>query len=217
MTGLELRSGDIAAISADPVVPAQRTASPTAPHDPARRDPGREESRAVALWPPERDAAARLARARDTLSRTDGADERWRVMAHRHVDVAEAAARDCLARPAPTGAGVAERAAAERGRAALARMLDPDPATRAAGTLDVTCTWPAQHLRVLQDYAEHERGHRRPDHTGDAVADARAAVDAIPVHGDDADTDGFRSGHLDDLVDDDGSSLTAAAWDGQGR
>lgn len=136
----------------------------------------------VAAWPAEREAAVRLARARHLHARIDPADARWRAIADRQLDVAEARARDLLDRPGRRGGGPDEMAASARGRAALAAMLDPDPATRAAATDDITRAWPAEHLRVLQHYAEHERGHRRVPAMGDdAVERARAAVAALPA------------------------------------
>ncbi len=74
-------------------------------------------------------------------------------------------------------------------------MLRPDPAGRAAAITDVTQTWPAEHLALLQQWAEHADRRTRPDTdnaashdtaspdtTGhDAVAWARAAVDALPT------------------------------------
>ena len=58
-------TADLGALPAGVVVPAQRTApdlGASAWHGPAL-------DRSAALWPPERDAASRLARARDTLAR----------------------------------------------------------------------------------------------------------------------------------------------------
>jgi hypothetical protein len=134
----------------------------------------------AALWPPERMAAVRLARARDTLARTPAGDAPGRALAHRQLDVAEAAARDHLARPPAPTDRPDEQAATERGREALAGMLDPNPVTREAATNDATVVWPAEHLRVLQDYAEHAHSPGEEAAADDAIARARAAVDAIP-------------------------------------
>lgn len=151
----------------------------------------------AALWPPERDAAVRLARAHQTLDRLDrAADPRLRALGHRQVDAAETAARALLDRPADTLTGAAERdqadmrAAQERGRTALTRMLGSDPVAHAAAMTDVTRTWPAEHLAVLRQWADHAHHQHRPNRSNtdsrnageqDAVATARAAVDAVPT------------------------------------
>lgn len=139
--------------------------------------------RAAACWPPERVAAARLAQARHTLAHAPGgsgaADARWRAIAHRQVDLAEDAAREALART-PQVTCLDEQTAADRARSGLAAMLDPDPRARAAGTDDVTRAWPAEHLRLLQEYADATNSDDDSATVGDdAVEQARAAVAAL--------------------------------------
>lgn len=155
---------------------------------------GRDRARGVGQWPPERQAAVRLVRARQNLDRVAAlGDPRAQALARRHMDVVEADARTALSQPAPAGAEADEQAAAERARAGLARMLDPDPVTRAAGTDDLTRAWPAEHLQLLRTWAEHQQrqaaGQGPAASTdasdgvthGDAVARARAAVAGIPA------------------------------------
>ena len=155
---------------------------------------GRDRARGAGQWPPERQAAVRLVRARQNLDRAAAlGDPRAQALARRHIDVVEADARTCLSRPAPVGAEADEQAAAERARAGLARMLDPDPVTRTAGADDLTRAWPAEHLDLLRTWAEHQQRQAAgqgpaasTDATdgvtdGDAVARARAAVAAIPA------------------------------------
>ncbi len=185
----------------------------------------RDRVRAAALFPPERVAAVRLVRARQLLDRAAAlGDARAQALARRHIDVVEADARNCLSRPVQTGGGPDEQVAAERARAGLSRMLDPDPVTRKAGADDLTRAWPAEHLELLRGWAERQQHQADPvtDGTpvntvdtvdgdaldsdaagqGDAVAHARAAVAAIgPADlDDDHDTDTAPSGgyqHVD--------------------
>lgn len=155
---------------------------------------GRDRARGVGEWPPERQAAVRLVRARQNLDRVPAlGDPRAQALARRHIDVVEADARTCLFRPVPIGAEADEQAAVERARTGLARMLDPDPVTRAAGTDDLTRVWPAEHLQLLRTWAEQQQRQaaspgpaasaeaRDGGIDGDAVARARAAVASIPV------------------------------------
>lgn len=168
-----------AAVARTPPASAPQAAKP----DPAAGHRGRDREQhrvqSAGQWPPERTAAVRLARARDTVTRAAATgDPRAQALARRHIDAVEADARTYLSRPADISADRDEQAASARARAGLARMLDPDPVTRAAGTDDMTRAWPAEHLDLLRAWAEAAQ-RTRTDPDGDRAADRAADDDAV--------------------------------------
>ena len=145
-----------------------------------------------AEWPPERDAAQRLAVAQQALAEAqnsswaqarerygDGQVERFRAQNLSHLAARVAEAREwayvTLAGPVPESS----RPAAQRARAAILAMTGDDPQAAAQAADDLTRIWPAQDN--ARDQTAHDQTARFDAADGDRAStesDGAGGVDA---------------------------------------